>query len=115
MVVIGDGFDPVASEFALQLAATRRDVRSIVVTSFDERDFALRSAFEFVDPESGARIETDAAQAREGFIRRFAAARLVLARRLAAGGVRHVEHVLDEPLDQPLRAALGAGGSVAAR
>lgn len=115
VVLIGDGFDPVAGEFALQLAATRRDVRSIVVTSVDERDFAMRGAFEFVDPETGMRIETDVVQARERFVQRFADARLALARRLAAGGVRHVEHVLDEPLDRPLRATLGTGGSVGLR
>ena len=114
VVLIGDGFDPVAGEFALQLAATRRDVRSIAITSVDERDFALRGAFEFADPETGTRIQADAAQAREGFVRRFAEARLALALRLAAGGVRHVEHVLDEPVERPLRAALGLGANVGA-
>jgi hypothetical protein len=40
---------------------------------------------------------------RDEFIERFASARATLARRLAAGGIRHVEYVLDQPLDAPLR------------
>jgi uncharacterized protein (DUF58 family) len=106
VVAIGDGFDPVSTEFALQLAGTRRDVRSIALTSVDERDFELRGAFVLEDPETGERLETDAAEARAAFRARFQAARAGLARQLAAGGVRHVEHVLDQPLDRPLRAVL---------
>jgi uncharacterized protein (DUF58 family) len=108
VVMLGDGFDPASTEFALHLAATRRDVRSIALTVVDERDFALRGAFAFEDPETGERIETDAAQARAGFRQRFADARAALDRRLAAGGVRHVEHVLDEAPERPLRAVLGS-------
>lgn len=113
VLLIGDGFDPVAGEFALQLAATRRDVRSIVITSVDERDFALRGAFEFADPETGARLQAEAVQAREDFVRRFTQARAALARRLAAGGVRHVEHVLDAPMERTLRSVLATHAGAA--
>ena len=106
VVMIGDGFDAVSTQFALHLAATRRDVRSIALTSVDERDFELRGAFVLEDPETGARLETDGTQARADFIARFQAARAALGRQLAAGGVRHVEHVLDQPLDRPLRTVL---------
>ena len=113
--MIGDGFDPVALEFAQHLASTRRDVRSIALTCVDERDFALRGAFAFEDPETGERIEADSAAARDDFRKRFAAARDALQRRLAATGVRHVEHVLDQPLDRALRAVLGNSRAAGAR
>ena len=106
VVNIGDGFDPVSAQFALQLSATRRDVRSIVLTSVDERDFELQGSLLLEDPETGERLETDGVLARADFRARFQAARAALARELAAGGVRHVEHVLDQPLDRPLRAVL---------
>jgi uncharacterized protein (DUF58 family) len=107
VVMLGDGFDETSTEFALQLAATRRDVRNIAITSVDERDFALHGAYAFEDPETGERIETDSAQARAGFRQRFAEARAKLDRRLASGGVRHLEYVLDQSLERALRIALG--------
>jgi len=107
VVMIGDGFDEVSSGFALQLAATRRDVRSIALTSVDERDFDLRGAFVFEDPETGARLASDGAAARSEFRQRFASARQALAQRLATGGVRHVEHTLDQPLAMTLAQSLG--------
>lgn len=106
VVMLGDGFDPASTQFALHLAATRRDVRHVALTSVDERDFDLRGAFVLEDPETGARLETDGALARADFRARFQRARDALQRELTAGGVRHVEHVLDAPLDRPLRAVL---------
>lgn len=106
VVAIGDGFDAAATQFALHLAATRRDVRHIALTSVDERDFDLRGSLLLEDPETGARVETDGAQARTAFRERFQAARAALARELAAGGVRHVEHALDASLERALLAAL---------
>ena len=46
---------------------------------------------------------TEYAALRAGFLERFMASREALRARLGASGVRQVEHVLDEPLDQPLR------------
>ncbi|MBB5209783.1 DUF58 domain-containing protein [Chiayiivirga flava] len=109
VLAIGDGFDPNATDFALQLAATRRDVRSIALTAVDERDFALRGACVFEDPETGARIEADAAAVAASFRANFAQARGALAHTLAAGGVLHVEHAVDQPPERTLRAVLGAG------
>ncbi len=108
VVLIGDGFDPAADDFALQLAATRRDVRSIALTSIDERDFVLRGPFEFADPETGARIEADAPAAREQFRQRFQDARRAQQQRLAAEGVRAVEHAIDEPAERTLQQVLAA-------
>lgn len=107
VLMLGDGFDPEAGALALRLAAARRDVRSIVLTGVDERDFVLRGAFEFEDPETGARLDGDAAALREGFRREFAAMRAQLDRRLRSAGIRHLEYVLDEPLLRPLQAVLG--------
>jgi uncharacterized protein (DUF58 family) len=115
VLLIGDGFEEAAAQFALQLAATRRDVRSIALTCVDERDFALRGAFVFEDPESAARIEADAPAARRDFRQRFATARAALARQLASGGVRHLEHVLDQPLQRSLRVALGSDATLRVR
>ncbi len=106
VLMLSDGFDSTSAAFALQLAATRRDVRSIAITSVDERDFAMRGAFEFVDPETGARIEASAPAARASFRERFATARRSLSQQLTSGGVCHTEHVLDEPLQHSLNVAL---------
>ena len=110
VIFIGVGFDTAAGEFALQLSATRRDVRSLALTSVDERDFEMRGAFEFVDPETGARIEADAPGARERFRQQFSAARRSQQQRLQAGGVRSIEYVLDQPPELALRLLL-AGSS----
>jgi uncharacterized protein (DUF58 family) len=110
LLMLGDGFDPVAAEFALQMAATRRDVRSLALTAVDERDFDLHGSYVFEDPESGARIAADAVAVRDGFRQRFAEARQQLAQQLAGGGVRHLELVLDQPLPPALHALLGAAG-----
>ena len=42
------------------------------------------------------------------FLRRFAEARAELHLRLDRVGVRRADHVLDQPLDQPLRRLFGA-------
>jgi uncharacterized protein (DUF58 family) len=107
VLLLGDGFEPEAGALALRLAAARRDVRSVALTGVDERDFGLRGAFEFEDPETGARLDADAPALREGFRREFAAMRAQLERRLRSAGIRHVEYVLDEPLIRPLLAVFG--------
>lgn len=108
VLLLGDGFEPAAGELALRLAAARRDVRSIALTGVDERDFDLRGAFEFEDPETGARLDADAPALRDAFRREFRAMRAQLDRRLRAAGIRHVEYVLDEPPLRPLQAVLGS-------
>jgi uncharacterized protein (DUF58 family) len=47
---------------------------------------------------------------REDFLSRFAAARAALAARLETAGVRHVEHFIDEPADEPIRALFRTTG-----
>jgi uncharacterized protein (DUF58 family) len=104
VVFLSDFFDDAAVAFAERLALAGRDVSTIQVLGADERDFPFDGAHRFVDPESTLERRVDAAGVRKGYLERFAAAREQLGRRFVARGIRHVEHVLDEPLDAPLRA-----------
>lgn len=108
VLFLSDCFDDELVELAMRLAAARREVLSIQLLSAEERDFPFKDGYRFRDPETGAELRVDAKLAREGFIARFAAARAELAKRLAAAGVQHVEHVLDRPLDEPLRELFGS-------
>jgi uncharacterized protein (DUF58 family) len=108
VVLLSDGFDDRLSELGMRLAAARREVVSIGLLSVEERDFPFRGGHRFRDPETGDELLADAARAREDFLQRFAAARLALVRRFATAGVRHVDHHLDQALDEPLRQLFGA-------
>lgn len=113
VLLIGDGFDEASLRFAERLSAARREVLAIRVLTVEERDFPFRGGHLFRDVEGGAELLGDGAAMRAGFLERFGAARRAQAARLAAAGVRQVEHVLDEPLDAPLRRLFqdGAGGA----
>lgn len=115
VLFLGDGFDDELTELQLRLAAARREVLSIQLLSAEERDFPFKGGLRFRDPETGAEMRVDAATARRDFVERFAAARAALARRMAAAGVLHVEHVLDRPLVEPLRHLFGRAQSVLER
>lgn len=112
---LSDGFDDELTELELRLAAARREVLSIQLLSAEERDFPFKGGLRFRDPETGAELRIDAAAARRDFIERFAAARAALARRMAAAGVLHVEHVIDRPLDEPLHRLFGHAQSAPER
>ena len=103
LLSISDGFDEGLPRLLERLAATRREVLSIQVLSTEERDFPFRGGQLFREPETGAERRADPVAVRDEFLARFAGARRVLAARLAAAGIRHVEYVLDEALDQPLQ------------
>jgi len=102
-ILLSDTFDEGIVEMAERLAATRREVLSVQILTAEERDFPFHGGHRFRDPESGVEQLGDGEGVRAGFIARFAAARAALAQRLAASGIRHVEYVIDEPLDLPLR------------
>lgn len=108
LVILSDGFDDTLVALAERLAAARREVLFVQLLSCDERDFPFAGGHVFRDPESGETRRGDAAAMREEFLRRFGEARAALARRLAAGGIRHVEYVMDAPLDAPLRRLFGS-------
>jgi uncharacterized protein (DUF58 family) len=103
VLFVGDGFDDAQLALAERLAATRREVLDVQVLGADERDFPFTGGHRFHDPETGAELELDAPAARAAFLARFADARATRTRRLAAAGVRSVEHFLDEAPDAPLR------------
>lgn len=103
VIVLSDCFDENVVSLAERLAAARREVVVVQLLTAEERDFPFRGGHRFRDPESGDEVLGDGAAVHDEFIERFAAARTALARRFAASGIRHVEHVLDQPLDAPLR------------
>lgn len=109
VLLISDLFDEACVEMAVRLAAAGREVLAIRLLTADERDFPYRDGRRFVDPETGASLLGDGPALRRGFLERFGQARRELSARLGAAGIRHVEYVLDEPLEQPLRALFGRG------
>lgn len=112
VVSLGDAFDEGAVQLAERLAASRREVLNVQILTVEERDFPFHGGHRFRDPESGEELLGNGDGMRDDFIARFAAARAALSTRLAASGIRHVEYVLDEPLDLPLRRLfLGKAGA----
>ncbi len=107
VVVLSDLFDEAGVAAAERLAAAGREVLAIQLLTVGERDFPFDGGHRFRDPESGAELIGDGAAMRADFLARFAAAQAALAARLAASGIAHAVHVLDEPLDRPLRALFG--------
>ena len=103
IIVLSDGFDEACIATAERLAASGRDVALIQILTADERDFPFDRGYRFHDPETGAEIVGDGRALRADFLVRFAAARTALAARLDAHGIRHVEHVIDQGADQPIR------------
>ncbi|NUS39123.1 MAG: DUF58 domain-containing protein [Lysobacter sp.] len=111
VLLLGDCFDEGAVALAERLSAARREVLAVQLLCVAERDFAFTGAHRFHDPETGEELPGDGAALRAGFLARFGAARETLARRFAAAGIRHATHVLDEPLDAPLRALFATRGT----
>lgn len=107
VLLVSDFFDDAAAELAERLAAARREVLSVQFIAADERDFPFTGGHRLRDPESGRERRVDAAAVRGDYLERFAAMRAQLAQRFAARGIRHVQYVLDAPLDAPLRALFG--------
>lgn len=107
VVFLSDFFDDAAVALAERLALARRDVLTVQILGSDERDFPFSGGHRFVDPESTIERRVEASAVRQDFLARFAAARSELARRFSAHGIRHVEHVLGEPVDAPLRRFFG--------
>ena len=103
VLLLSDDYDEACVALIERLAAARRDVMSIQILTAEERDFPFTAGHRFRDVESHRELLTDGNSARIGFIEQFATARRVLAARFAASGIVHVEYVLDQPVDKPLR------------
>ena len=107
VLLLSDCFDHAAVELAEQLAAARREVLTLQILTAEERDFPFTGGHRFTDPETGEELLADGAAARGDFLEQFTAARRALAARLAGQGIRHVEFILDQPPDAPLRRLFG--------
>lgn len=114
VLLVTDGFDEAALRLGERLAAAGREVLAIRVLTVEERDFPFDGGHLFRDVEGGVELRGDGAAMRAGFLERFGAARRAQTARLAAAGIRPVEHVLDEPLDLPLRRLSGDDGRAGA-
>ena len=111
ILILSDGFDEACVAAAERLALSGRDVAMIRVLTADERDFPFDQGYRFNDPETGAQLVGDGPALRRDFMQRFARARQALSDRLDAHGVRHAEHFVDRPADEPIRALFRAEGS----
>lgn len=108
LLMLADHFEDAGVPLLERLAAAGREVSSVQILTAEERDFPFRGGHRFRDVERGDELLTDAAAARAGFMEEFRAAQRRLAARLAAAGIGHATHVLDEPLDAPLRRLFAA-------
>lgn len=111
VILLSDCFDEAAIALAEKLAAAGRETLVIEMLTAGERDFPFAGGYRFRDPETGEELLADGAALRAEFLARFAAARAALHARLDAVGVRHVAHMLDDPVDLPLRRLFGAGAA----
>jgi uncharacterized protein (DUF58 family) len=110
VVLLSDAFDPQSVDLAGRLAAAGREVLAIRLLMVEERDFPFQGGHRFRDPETGDELPGDGRLLRADFLRRFGEARARIGAELDMRGVRHVEYVLDEPLDLPLRRLFGGKG-----
>jgi uncharacterized protein (DUF58 family) len=107
IILLSDCFDEGAIALAEKLASAGREILVIEMLTTAERDFAFDGGYRFRDPETGEELLADGAALRAEFLARFGAARADLHRRLDAIGIRHAAHMLDEPVDLPLRRLFG--------
>ncbi|WP_300397453.1 DUF58 domain-containing protein [uncultured Sphingobium sp.] len=108
VIMLSDCFDNRAVALVEKLASAGRETLVIEMLTVAERDFPFTGGFRFRDPETGEELLADGAALRTEFLARFGAAREALHARLDATGIRHVAHVLDEPVDLPLRRLFAA-------
>lgn len=111
VILLSDCFDEGAVALAEKLAAAGRETLVVEMLTIAERDFPFDGGYRFRDPETGEELLADGAALRAEFLARFAEARDALHARLDAIGIRHAPHVLDEPVDLPLRRLFAAHGA----
>jgi uncharacterized protein (DUF58 family) len=111
ILILSDGFDEACVVAAERLALSGRDVVMIRVLTADERDFPFDQGYRFNDPETGTQLVGDGPALRRDFLLRFSRARQALSDRLDAHGVRHAEHFVDRPADEPIRALFRVEGA----
>ena len=109
VLLLSDCFDEAAIALSEKLAAAGRETLVVEMLTVAERDFPFDGGHRFRDPETGEELLADGAALRADFLARFAQARDRLHQRLDSAGIGHVAHVLDEPIDLPLRRLFGKG------
>lgn len=107
IILLSDCFDEGAIALAEKLGSAGREIVVVEMLTAAERDFAFDGGYRFRDPETGEELLADGAALRTEFLARFGAARAELHKRLDAIGIRHAAHLLDEPVDLPLRRLFG--------
>lgn len=107
IILLSDCFDESAIALAEKLGSAGREIVVVEMLTAAERDFAFDGSYRFRDPETGEELLADGAALRTEFLARFGAARAELHKRLDAIGIRHAAHLLDEPVDLPLRRLFG--------
>lgn len=108
VILLSDCFELGAIDLVEKLSAAGREVLVIEMLTVGERDFPFDGGYRFRDSETGEELLGDGAALRAEFLRRFGEARAELHARLDAVGIRRATHVLDEPIDLPLRRLFGA-------
>lgn len=108
VLMLADHFEDASVALLERLAAAGRDISSVQILTAEERDFPFQGGHRFRDVERGSELLADAAAARAGYLDAFAAAQERLAARLAGAGITHAVHVMDEPLDTPMRRLFAA-------
>lgn len=111
VILLSDCFDEAAIALAEKLAAAGRETLVIEMLTVAERDFPFDEGYRFRDPETGEELLADGRALRSEFLERFAQARADLHARLDVIGIRHALHVLDEPIDMPLRRLFAPPGN----
>lgn len=112
VILLSDCFDEQAVALAEKLASAGRETLVVEMLTVAERDFPFTGGYRFRDPETGEELLADGPALRTEFLARFGGAREALHARLDAVGIGHVTHVLDEPVDLPLRRLFSAQGTV---
>lgn len=107
VIVLSDCFDGGVIALAEKLSAAGRETLVVEMLTVAERDFPFDGGYRFRDPETGEQLLADGGSLRDEFLARFGEARAALHRRLDALGIRHAAHMLDEPVDLPLRRLFG--------
>ena len=107
VILLSDCFDDGVVALAEKLAAAGRETLVVEMLTVAERDFPFDGGYRFRDPETGEQLLADGSALRDEFLARFGEARAALHGRLDAIGIRHAAHMLDEPVDLPLRRLFG--------
>jgi hypothetical protein len=91
-----------------RLAALRHDVRVVHLVGRAELEFAWGGSVAFEELETGRMVEVDADAARDAYRASYGQELRTLELELGELRAGHVRVLIDQPLDEALRAVLGA-------